>query len=99
MNKELNADVERLRAKMFRSLFLYAGTGFDPAICNQDEGMKEVQKFWYDADKKENDDLLLFYSELLSGNGHAYARNICSHMSILREYPIICNHLVLSVYS
>lgn len=92
-------EVEKLRCNMYHVLFFHFGTGSDPAICSTSEGIDQVIDIFNNATDRQWDELLIFYASLMEIKGADYSKNLCKNLSVLKKYPLICEHLILSVYS
>jgi hypothetical protein len=96
--KTKDIELANLLLDVYRIIGYHSAHGFDPAICNTTEGNKELIKFWEDADDNDVKDLAIYLASLREHNGWRYSNEICAHLNGLKKFPLLSEHLSLSVY-
>jgi hypothetical protein len=98
-------DVWKSRLEMedlLEILFFYAGTGWDSAICSNNQSIAdasaETSRFINECDK-DKELMLAFFRSLHDMKGFKYTQEIFSDTGIEDRFPILTSHLMLSVYS
>jgi len=94
-----NIDVANLMIDFYKTIGFYVATGFDPAICEKSEGEKEAAIFYEHATDSEIKDLVIYFASLRELKGWKYSNELCQHLNGVKRFPLIAQHLCLSIYS
>jgi hypothetical protein len=105
LENELNLEIMRTKdielANVLLDVYRIIGltaNGFDRSICSTIDGTKELQMFFDDADDSDVKDLAIYLSSLREHKGWRYSNEICAHLTGVKKFPLLSEHLCLSVY-
>lgn len=91
-------ELANLLLEVYRIIGYHSAHGFDPAICNTAQGNKELIRFFDEADDSDINDLAIYLASLRNLKGWRYSNEICAHLNGFKKFPLLAQHLCLSVY-
>lgn len=88
--------------KLYETLLFYAAHGWDEAICKTTGCRSDAEAEVFNliiGPTRDRELLISFYSSLLSGEGYQYTRDEFRETGVEDTFPMLTEHLMLSVYS